>query len=814
MKIKTLLTTTLLVITQRTPAQITTDGNLGQAINLSGPDYQIGAELGQQHGPNLFHSFQDFNLSSHESATFSGPNNVQNILSRVTGGNPSKIDGLFRSTIPNANMYFLNPYGIFFGPNARLDVPGSFHASTADYLRLEDGGRFDARHLSDSILTVAPIESFGFLTESPTALSIEGSQLSVFPGQTFSLVGGDISITGGQLLAPSGRFNLASVAQSGEIKLSTLDTSSVEKQGTITFSEQTELGVSGLGAGQVVIRGGQFFSHDSTIQANTLADKKGQGIDLKLTESVNIQGNLVAFSNLTFGSGDAGYMTITVPHLEIIGSILSSSTAGSGSSGSIEIQAKKVILKAGGAIRSESYASGQAGHIDIVATDTLSISGRHQGTITLLGGLVLENYPSDISSDAYSTGQGGQVRITTNQLNLAGGFIGSSSFGEAKAGELVVKANNASLTGGASIASTASHAQGSVAGNITIIIADTLSLSGKRQGILRLDFGENQFEFINTQTTIVVASLGKGQGGQISISVPTLIIDDSAAIAASTLNDGQAGHLTLTVKDLYLTRGGQINNSSGGLMGTQLLIGTGDGGNIQVNATNSITVSGYDEQGTQSGIVSNTLGLGQGGDILIDTHDLTLTNQGTVSANSFGLGDAGNIRIKANNIHLSQGGEIASAAIQAVGGNIEIALSHLLDLQDSQITTSVHGGTGDGGNLTISHPVFLILDKAQITAQADEGHGGDISIVADQLIKSPCSLVNASSRLGVDGNVDIDSPLVNLDDFLVVLPGRDEKINVQLPKGCIIEEILNPKSTFHVRTVREGRLKSPESFME
>jgi len=71
------------------------------------PDYLIDADFGQQHGGNLFHSFQNFNLNSSESAIFSGPNNVQNILSRVTGGNPSNIDGLLRSTIPNADFYFL-----------------------------------------------------------------------------------------------------------------------------------------------------------------------------------------------------------------------------------------------------------------------------------------------------------------------------------------------------------------------------------------------------------------------------------------------------------------------------------------------------------------------------------------------------------------------------------------------------------------------------------------------------------------------------------------------------------------------------------
>ncbi len=100
----------LLLIYHSSNAEIITDGTLGQQINLSGPNFQITSDLGQQHGTNLFHSFQDFNLNNLENATFSGSNNINNIISQVTGGNPSNIDSLIHSTIPNANFYFLNPY--------------------------------------------------------------------------------------------------------------------------------------------------------------------------------------------------------------------------------------------------------------------------------------------------------------------------------------------------------------------------------------------------------------------------------------------------------------------------------------------------------------------------------------------------------------------------------------------------------------------------------------------------------------------------------------------------------------------------------
>jgi len=156
MKSHHLLTIPILINSLGANAEVILDGSLGRNGALPGPNYLIGADLGQQHGGNLFHSFQDFNLNRFESATFSGPNSINNIISRITGGNPSNIDGLIRSTIP-ADMYFLNPNGIIFGPNARLDVQGSFHASTADYLRLGENGRFDARNPSDSLLAVAPI---------------------------------------------------------------------------------------------------------------------------------------------------------------------------------------------------------------------------------------------------------------------------------------------------------------------------------------------------------------------------------------------------------------------------------------------------------------------------------------------------------------------------------------------------------------------------------------------------------------------------------------------------------------------------------
>ena len=125
-------------------AQVVLDGKFGTSGALAGPNYNITANLGATRGNNLFHSFAQFDLAAGDVATFTGPANIQNILCRVTGGSASSINGTISSGIAGANFFFINPNGIVFGPNAALNVSGSFAASTANYLKLADGARFVA----------------------------------------------------------------------------------------------------------------------------------------------------------------------------------------------------------------------------------------------------------------------------------------------------------------------------------------------------------------------------------------------------------------------------------------------------------------------------------------------------------------------------------------------------------------------------------------------------------------------------------------------------------------------------------------------
>ena len=160
-------------------AQFTTairpDGTLGTTVTQAGHVYHI--DGGTIKGSNLFHSFDRLSVGTGDIASFNGPSTIANILSRVTGGQASMIDGTLRSTVPGANLFLLNPSGVLFGPNASLDVSGSFHVSTADYLRFADGAKFFANLAQDSVLTVAPPAAFGFLGYNPATISFRGGLL-------------------------------------------------------------------------------------------------------------------------------------------------------------------------------------------------------------------------------------------------------------------------------------------------------------------------------------------------------------------------------------------------------------------------------------------------------------------------------------------------------------------------------------------------------------------------------------------------------------------------------------------------------------
>ena len=117
-------------------------GGLGTSLSTSGNATNITGGTRPGSGPNLFHSFNQFSVGTGDVAAFVNPGGVSNVISRVIGGSPSNINGTVQAL--NANLFFINPSGIVFGPSASLNVSGSAYFSTAQQLRLSDGGIFTA----------------------------------------------------------------------------------------------------------------------------------------------------------------------------------------------------------------------------------------------------------------------------------------------------------------------------------------------------------------------------------------------------------------------------------------------------------------------------------------------------------------------------------------------------------------------------------------------------------------------------------------------------------------------------------------------
>ncbi len=260
-------------------AEVSTDGTLGRRVRLTGKDVEVGAELGQTRGGNLFHSFQRFGVERGGRVTFTGPGGLDNVISRVTGGETSRIDGTLASRVEGAGVWLVNPSGIVFGPGARLDVPGSFHAGAAAEVRFPDGTAFGARDAAASRLSVAAPEGFGFLGDRTDGLVVAGAALRVPRGEILTLAG-----AAGVLVAGGGPAGIVA-AEAGRVE--------VDTPGDVFMLDRAFLDASGDGAGTVRVRAGGTLVVEgfSALNADNLGPtdaRPGAGIAIEAGEGVTV----------------------------------------------------------------------------------------------------------------------------------------------------------------------------------------------------------------------------------------------------------------------------------------------------------------------------------------------------------------------------------------------------------------------------------------------------------------------------------------------------------------------------------------------
>jgi len=737
--------TTLLLAAgaSHTAAQVVLDGKFSTAGALAGPNYAIAAGQGATHGNNLFHSFAQFDLKAGDVATFSGPANIQNILTRVTGGGPSSINGTIRSDIAGANFFLINPSGVMFGPNAAVNVSGSFAASTADYLKLADDVRFVAAlDADDSGLSTAPVSAFGFLGENPGSIAGQQSPLRVSSGKAITLVGGDITLDGGTVQAPGGQLNLVSVQSAGEVPANptTLTPAEFEsafpQQGLVNLQNRALLDANAAGGGRIVIRGGQLTVDNSTIQANTTGTGAGQGIDIAVVNDLELVKGGQINSLSTQGRGAGGNINLSAGSIRLDGGGLVSTdlnpttrisavsgtptaTTGTAKGGDIVIRADRLELVNSAQITSSTFGAGNAGRIEITAS-SIWLDAR----ITKI---------AEISVNTWSGGgNAGNIVLCTDTLDmLNGATILAITGGTGRAGLIDINAQDVNILSGAIM--TAGTFGAGNGGNIQIV-CDAMRIDGQSP------FADGP-GFLTGIQAVTTWRNSPAPGGSIQITANTLDLENMGSIFTTSRGAGPGGSIEVTAGELSLGRSSTIRAA-----GER----TGRAGNISLHA------------GT----------------------DVVLTDQSAVSTSAPGS-SGGDIFIQAGSeIRLADSEITAQAGLD--GGSITLAAPELVYLLHSTLSgeaDTTGSGFGNGGNLTIDPSSFLILNDGALISKSSFGNGGNITIQSDYFFQS-ASLIDASAPFGLPGTVSVSAPEVDLSGSLIGLPSNLLGAETQLRPDC------------------------------
>jgi filamentous hemagglutinin family protein len=710
-------------------AQLSSDNSLGTNVS---PDVLIRGILSNQidggaiRGSNLFHSFREFNVGDGRGVYFSNPAGIQNIISRITGGSRSDILGTL-GVLGNANLFLINPNGIFFGPNARLDVSGSFVGSTASGVTFADGTQFSTADSSPTLTISTPLGlQFG---QTAGEIRSQGAQLTVQPNQTLALIGGDLSLEGGRLAADGGRVELGSVASGSQVGITpvsnglTFGYGSVQNFRDVQLSKQVRVEANEP-LGTITIQAGRFTSQEDS--------------DISVT---------------TFGAGNAGALTIRAAEsVELVGANTNlfgqvASTA-SGRGGDITIETKRFTLRGGAQISSTTFGNGDAGALTIRAAESVDLAG--DGTALFAN--VLEG----------AVGRGGDINIETSRLTVRdGAFISASTFGSGSAGNIIVRASDlVDLVGKKSaFQSGNSRTVTSTIGTTTITTVTTITSTGSTTTTTTTTT-TTPTQSSETGILARAGTTSSGSPGNITIETGVLRVRDDARVSTSSFGQSRAGNQVILASNA-------VKLENGALFSQVLEGGQGGGGDIKIS-TDTLNLE-------RASVVSvNNLGTGTGGTLDITAKDVSLGNR--IASSGAGLltatsasGDGGNIILRLQNKLTMVGDSVISA----------------------EAGTASAGGNGGNITINGRFVLANRRENNRITANAFTGQGGNVNIRATEGIigffpidPSSRSRITASSRLGLSGNVSVDAPFFDFSRQLTELPQEVKDISDLIALGC------------------------------
>jgi filamentous hemagglutinin family protein len=746
---------------------------------------------GTTRGGNLFHSFRRFSVGDGAIVYFDQAASIRNILVRVTGAERSQINGLIRAN-GDANLFFLNPNGITFGPNAQLAIGGSFLATTARSFQFADSGEFSATDPQAPPLLAINLPvglQFGAkpgsiqvqgaghgLTLDPTALPLLGIDafaitltpvlpirdpdslgftigrapinaklpgLRVAAGQTLALVGGDISLEGANLTA-AGRVELGGVGANQHVTLTPgtagwqLGYGMVQRFRDIALAQASAVDVSGSGSGTVQMQGHQIgLSDGSIVFGLTRGDAPGGRIQVRAIESLTLQGSTLDAEN---------------PPNRIRSAITTVALPGStGRGGDIAIAAGRVAVQDNAqGILTLARGSGSGGDIRITA-ETIDLSLPSTGAAA--AGVLA-------STSIRSSGNAGNIALTTGRLQLTGGAqVNASTLGLGRGGDVLVQARD----------------------RIAVV-------GGTPDGTVFSSIGSNTFllEYgLNSSPTAPPIAIQEAAGGNVRVETRALSIWDSGQITATTNGSGRGGNVSIQATETIeltggrrlatpngvlaapsliatssnagaaLTTGGRLLSSnsppgaagnvtvatgrlllqSGGTIATRTM-GSGNGGAVTIRAGEAIEAAGRSADGSLTSRISSTAefgSTGQAGEIRLFAPQLTLRDQGEVSASTAGTGNAGQVALAVGNLTAATGGQLrVSTAGRGQAGDIRVRARgdlRLTGLNTGLFANTLPTASGAGGNVEVSARSVWLGDRAGIAVGSQgSGRGGDLRL--------------------------------------------------------------------------------------
>ena len=850
---KILILFILVTLLNTVHAEITTDGSMGAIVNLSG-NMTIPQTLGITQGNNLFHSFNRFNINTGESATFTGDNQLKNVISRVTGGQHSTINGLLKSSIPNANFYFINPAGITFAENAQIDVPAAFYISTANTIKFADGSQFNTTDSNINHLSIAEPTEFGFINTSSGNIEIQRSDLQFKQGSSVALAANNIILNSGRITNPSGTLQL-SATETLQLDNSILssDSHNTVNAGNITVNTNkltannstiSSSTYNSGNAGTININSPSITLNNASIKTHAAINSQGDAGKIQIkANDIQLKNTSNLDANTRYTAGRSGDITIETSNLYLdkFSSINSDNNDGQG--GNTTIKSNNITLKDGGYIAINSYGTGNSGKININNNNTILIDGADDNVKTPLNGVVVSGWFSGIYLNTYGSGNGGNLELNTKNLTQSdGGLITAfavditsqiKNTASTLAGNLLINAENLNLQTGGKIGTTTFSAAN--AGSVQINTKN-LQISGKFDNTLHPNLNiphetdysgilSNASRGLNPNAPIL------GNGGSVSINADSILLNDNGLISVSTLGDNQAGNIKINTTDLTATNQGKItsdtrgsgnagdiylnskniNLTNGGYIST-ITYDKGHSGEILIHNTENILIEGADDYATRilndkqvngwfSGIYLNTYGSGNGGNLELNTKDLTQSNGGLITAFAVDIvsptkntenTSAGNLLINADTLNLKTGGKIATTTFSAANaGSIQINANDIqvsgkfnhaahpnidipYETDYSGILSNASRGLnpnalnlGSGGSVLINADTILLNDGGLVNVSTKgDKKAGIINMNANHhlIVKNTASISSSTAGIGSAGNINITSPLVILDN--------------------------------------------------